>query len=264
MAPETEPARPVAAPDLSPGARVFVVALKDPLRERIDVRQSRVLHQEGDVLFLEQTDPPLEHAHSGLTLEIAALTPGPGGQLGPVGFVTRLLDVVEEFRVEESLPPAPALAVGAPQSGAFYETGLRMHYRVPVDPEMNVFVRLEGLPDIDEAELLDFSAGGARVRLDLSPCPDLEVRLGQKLPVKLLFIGSGYADAIGVVRSARRETLDGLDGEPGVEPGGAPRPYLTLGLCFTNMDIRDIRYLERMVARKVSACRQQEREAEYL
>ncbi len=260
MAPETEAARPVAAPDLSPGARVFVVALKDPLRERIDVRQSRVLHREGDVFFLEQTDPPLEHVHSGLSLEIAALAPGPGGHLGPVGFATRLLDVVEDFRVEDTMPGVPALAVSAPEPGGFYETGLRMHYRVPVDPEMNVFVRLEGLPDIDEAELLDFSAGGARVRLDLTPCPDLEVRVGQKLPVKLLFIGSGYADAIGVVCSARRDTLQ----DPGADPDGSPRPTLTLGLCFTNMDIRDIRYLERMVARKVSACRQQEREAEYL
>lgn len=256
MTPETTASRPVPAPDLSCGERVFVVALKDPLRERIDVRPSRVLHQEGDVLFLEQTDPPLEPVHSGLPLEIAALVSGADGQLGPVGFATRLLDVLEDFRLDESRPGTPALAVEAPRPNAFYETGLRMHYRVPVDPEMNVFVRLEGLPDVDEAELLDFSAGGARVRLDLTPCPELEVRIGQKLPVKLLFIGSGYADALGVVRSVRHETLDSPDSEP--------RPGLTLGLCFTNMDIRDIRYLERMVARKVSACRQQEREAEYL
>lgn len=256
MAPETESPRAVAAPDLSRGQRVFVVALKDPLRERIDVRQSSVLHQEGDVLFLEQTDPPLEQVHSGLTLEVAALVPDAEGQLGPVGFATRLLDVMDEFRLDENQPGVPALAVEAPRPGAFYETGLRMHYRVPVDPEMNVFVRLEGLPDIEEAELLDFSAGGARVRLDLTPCPELEVRLGQKLPVKLLFIGSGYADAIGVVCSALRETIE--------DPEAGPRPCLILGLCFTNMDIRDIRYLERMVARKVSACRQQEREAEYL
>ena len=98
------------------------------------------------------------------------------------------------------------------------------------------------------------------MRLDLTPCPDLEVRLGQKLPVNLPLIGPAYADAIGVVCSARRETLQ----DPGADPDGSPRPYLTLGLCFTNMDIRDIRYLERMVARKVSACRQQEREAEYV
>lgn len=255
MTAETAPFRNVAAPDLSPGARVFVVALKDPLRERIDVRQSTVLHQEGDVLFLAQTDPPLEPEHAGLSLEVAALAPDDGGELGPVGYAARLLNVTDSFQIGEA-DAVPALAVTAPAPGEFYETSLRMHYRVTVDENMNVFVRLEGLPDIDEAELLDFSAGGARVRLDLSANPGLRIPLGQRLPVKLLFIGSGYADAIGVVRSATIETLAAED--------GTTRPALVLGLCFTNMEIRDIRYLERMVARTVSSCRQREREAQYL
>lgn len=256
MTAETAQSCPVPAPELLPGARVFVVALKDPLRERIDVRQSRVLHREGDVLFLAQTDPPLERAHAGLTLEVAGLAPDGEGQLGPVGYAARLLDVLEHFALREGEAGEPALAVSAPAPGEFYETSLRMHYRVAVDEGMNVFVRLEGLPDIEEAELLDFSAGGARVLVDLSANPDLDLAVGQRLPVKLLFIGSGYADAVGVVRSAQRQDLPGAD--------GACRPTLTLGLCFTNMEIRDIRYLERMVARTVSSCRQREREAQYL
>jgi len=125
-----------------------------------------------------------------------------------------------------------------------------------------VLIRLEGLECLDVSpgdeglaggdapeghegpELLDFSAGGARVRLP--GCAQVEV--GQSLPFKLIFLGSGYADGIGIVRSAER-TPDGS--------------ALHLGLFFTNLDIRDIRYLERMVARIVSACRQRERDAEY-
>jgi len=52
-----------------------------------------------------------------------------------------------------------------------------------------------------------------------------------------------------VVRSLEKST----DGE-----------NVTIGLFFTNMEIRDIRYLERMVARTVSACRQRERDADYV
>ena len=73
--------------------------------------------------------------------------------------------------------------------------------------------------------------------------------VGASLPFRLLFLGSGYAAGDGVIRSLHAS-----------EDGGSA----TLGLFFTNMEIRDIRYLERMVARTVSACRQREGDAEYV
>ncbi len=268
---EVEPLRlPEMISRLVPGVKVFIILHKDPLRERIDVRISEVLGLEEDVLFLAQTEPPVPRTLASDTLEVALLLTE-GGGLRPVGYAARLLDVREDY-------PGPdythiqALALTAPRPEDFFETSLRMHYRVPVDEDMGVLIRLEPpaslaepegpegsagaqwppeepeLPEAPEGfettELLDFSAGGARVRVAGSA----QVEVGSVLPFKLLFLGSGYADGDGVVRSV----------EP--DPDGQT---LTLGLFFTNMEIRDIRYLERMVARIVSVCRQREREAEY-
>ena len=61
---------------LRPGAPVFVVLHKDPLRERIDVRESRVLDLEPDVVFLAQTDPPVPRGLSGDEVEVAVLAGG--------------------------------------------------------------------------------------------------------------------------------------------------------------------------------------------
>jgi hypothetical protein len=251
-------AEPLNLPDLmgclKPGEKVFIILHKDPLRERIDVRASQVLGLEEDVLFLAQTEPPVTRGQVGEGLE-AALLLEDGKDLRPVGYATRLLDIREDYPLPDHVQ-VPALAVSAPRREDFFETSLRMHYRVPVDEEMGVLIRMEGLDDLagqdnffewEEAagpELLDFSAGGARVRVP----GRVQVEVGQALPLKLVFLGSGYADGIGIVRSAER-TPDGS--------------ALLLGLFFTNMDIRDIRYLERMVARIVSACRQRERDAEY-
>jgi len=262
---------PLCLPDMSsrlvPGVKVFIILHKDPLRERIDVRISEVLGLEEDVLFLAQTEPPVPRTLASDTLEVALLLTE-GGGLRPVGYAARLLDVREDY-------PGPdhthiqALALTAPRPEEFFETSLRMHYRVPVDDDMGVLIRLEppaslaaqegpawaqwppaeaelpeALEGFETTELLDFSAGGARVRV----AGTAQVEVGSVLPFKLLFLGSGYADGDGVVRSV----------EP--DPDGQT---LTLGLFFTNMEIRDIRYLERMVARIVSASRQRERDAEY-
>jgi len=269
---EVEPLRfPNIFDRLKRGQRIFVILHKDPLRERIDVRTSEVLGLSDDVLFLAQTEPPVGPEQIGATLE-AVLLLGEGEVLRPVGYAAKLLDIrsdyplpPDSFPVSAGLPvpvAVPALALAAPRPEDFFETSLRMHYRVPVDDDMGVLIRLEGLECLDVSpgdeglaggdapeghegpELLDFSAGGARVRLP--GCAQVEV--GQSLPFKLIFLGSGYADGIGIVRSAER-TPDGS--------------ALHLGLFFTNLDIRDIRYLERMVARIVSACRQRERDAEY-
>ncbi len=243
---------------LRPGAQVFVVLHKDPLRERIDVRESRVLDLEPDVIFLAQTDPPVPRALSGGEVEVAVLAGGGDGEpKRPMGYMARLLDVTDEFPVErrsviDSVEPredggvVPALAVSAPLPGDFFETSLRMHYRVPVDSEMRVVILLE---DFESLELLDFSAGGARVRLKTSEPAAADLNVGRSIPFRLLFLGSGYAAGDGVVRSL--QTSD--DGES-----------MVIGLFFTNMEIRDIRYLERMVARTVSACRQRERDADYI
>jgi hypothetical protein len=257
-------AEPLNLPDmtsrLAHGAKVFVILYKDPLRERIDVRASEVLGLEDDVLFLAQTEPPVSREQIGATLE-AALLLETGADLRPVGYASRLLNILEDYSLPDHTQ-VQALAISAPRPEDFFETSLRMHYRVPVDENMGVLIRLEGLegperPEGSEGqedfdgleesegpELLDFSAGGARVRLP----GRMRVEVGQGLPFKLVFLGSGYADGIGVVRSVERS------------PDGSA---LFLGLFFTNMDIRDIRYLERMVARIVSACRQRERDAEY-
>jgi hypothetical protein len=239
---------------LTHGAEIFVILHKDPLRERIDVRATKVLGLEDDVLFLAQTEPPVTREQLGATLE-AALLRETGEALRPVGYAARLLDIREDY-------PGPdhseiqALALSAPGLGDFFETSLRMHYRVPVDDDLGVLIRLEGFEglapfegvtvqeEFSGPELLDFSAGGARVRLPSSA----QVAVGQGLPFKLVFLGSGYADGIGIVRSVERL------------PDGSA---LHLSLFFTCMDIRDIRYMERMVARLVSACRQRERDAEY-
>ena len=245
-------AEPLKLPDLmsclKPGEKVFIILHKDPLRERIDVRTSEVLGLEDDVLFLAQTEPPVVREQIGAPLE-AALLLEEGQTLRPVGYAARLLNIIEDYpRPDHAL--VPALAISAPRTEEFFETSLRMHYRVPVDDDMGVLIRLEGieglewLEEYDGPELLDFSAGGARVRLPGSA----QAEVGQSLPFKLVFLGSGYADGDGIVRSVER-TPDGN--------------ALLLGLFFTNMDIRDIRYLERMVARIVSACRQRERDAEY-
>ncbi|MBU1228801.1 MAG: PilZ domain-containing protein [Proteobacteria bacterium] len=231
---------PNLAERLASGAKFFVILRKDPLRERIDVRTSEVLGLEGDVLFLAQTEPPVSREVVGATLELATLL-DEGGALRPVGYAARLLDIPEDYPLPDHAL-VPALAFSAPGPEDFFETSLRMHYRVPVEEGMGVLVRLGSF---ETAELLDFSAGGARVRLH----GDAQVEVGQSLPFQLLFLGSGYADGDGVVRSVQR-----------APDGGS----LLLGIFFTNMEIRDIRYLERMVARIVSACRQRERDAEYL
>ncbi|GEM_PF-987288 len=294
-------AEPLKLPDmlgrLKQGAKVFVILHKDTLRERIDVRASEVLGLEDDVLFLAQTRQPVDRGQIGMSFEVAMLLDADRA-LRPVGYVARLLDIRADYPGPDHVQVS-ALAVSAPGAGDFFETSLRMHYRVAVDEDMGVLIRLEGpeavaesaglealegpeglgqgpeetqraaeaetagtaeksdtseqpecpvnpaVPDVfDAAELLDFSAGGARVRLPGSA----QAEVGQRLPFKLIFLGSGYADGIGVVRSAERE------------PDGSG---LLLGLFFTNMDIRDIRYLERMVARIVSVSRQRERDAEY-
>lgn len=251
-------AEPPKLPDVTDrlirGQEFFVILRKDPLRERIDVRTSVVLGLEGDVLFLAQTEPPVPREQIGATLE-AALLLGGGETLRPLGYAARLLDIREDYPLPDHVQ-VPALAITAPGPEDFFETSLRMHYRVPVDDDMGVLIRLEGFEglarfegvDVQEEfsgpELLDFSAGGARVRLQ----GNARVEVGQSLPFKLVFLGSGYADGNGIVRSVER-TPDGS--------------ALILGLFFTNMDIRDIRYMERMVARIVSASRQRERDAEY-
>lgn len=255
-----EDTRQPAPADISlrPGAQVFVVLHKDPLRERIDVRESRVLDLEPDVLFLAQTDPPVPRGLGGEEVEVAVIAEtGGGAAKRPMGYVARLLDVMDGFPVGRSnavdaAEPAgaeggvPALAVSAPVPGDFFETSLRMHYRVPVEPEMRVVILLE---DFESPELLDFSAGGARVRVRTSEPAAADLAVGRSVPFRLLFLGSGYAAGDGVVRSLQRSD-DGAS--------------LSLGLFFTNMEIRDIRYLERMVARTVSACRQRERDADYV
>jgi len=229
---------------LTPDCPVYVVLHKDPLRERIDVRASRVLDLEEDVLFLAQTDPPISREWGGTQVEVALLAPDEDNVQRPMGYVTRLLDVREDF--PDAGMAVQALAVGAPRPGDFFETSLRMHYRVPVDENMGVVIRLEGF---DEPELLDFSAGGARVRVSVGD-PGLEgLAVGGSLGFRLLFLGSGYAAGDGVVRSLKQSEDD---------------QSVTFGLFFTNMEIRDIRYLERMVARTVSTCRQRERDAEYV
>lgn len=243
---------PLKLPDLmsclKPGEKVFIILHKDPLRERIDVRTSAVLGLEDDVLFLAQTEPPVVREQIGVTLEAALLLDG-DGVMRPMGYAARLLDIRDDYPQPDHAQ-VQALAVSAPRPEDFFETSLRMHYRVPVDDDMGVLIRLEGieglewLEEYDGPELLDFSAGGARVRLPGSA----QAEVGQSLPFKLVFLGSGYADGDGIVRSVERA------------PDGNA---LLLGLFFTNMDIRDIRYLERMVARIVSACRQRERDAEY-
>jgi len=251
---------------LTPGAQIFVIMHKDPLRERIDVRTSTVLGLEADVLFLAQTDPPVPRIMVGAALEVALMLEE-GGALRPVGCAVRLLDIRADYPLPDQTLVS-ALALSAPRAGEFFETSLRMHYRVPVEEDMGVLIRLQGpvrpeepetpeelaafeepeRPEVPEGfenpELLDFSAGGARVRLSGAA----QVEVGQSLPFKLVFLGSGYADGDGVVRS--------MDCAP-------DRSTVTLGLFFTNMEIRDIRYLERMVARIVSASRQRERDAEY-
>jgi len=249
---EVEPLRLPNLPGLlTRGTRIFVILYKDTLRERIDVRTSEVLVLEEDVLFLRQTEPPVTRDYLGATVE-AALLLEENGTLRPIGYAARLLDILEDYPGPDQVP-VTALALSAPKPEDFFETSLRMHYRVPVDEDMGVLIRLEGLENPDDQdslearegpELLDFSAGGARVRLPA----DTQVNVGDELPFKLIFVGSGYADGIGIVRS--------------VEPTPDNKSLL-LGIFFTNMEIRDIRYMERMVARIVSACRQRERDAEY-
>ncbi|MDR3640943.1 MAG: PilZ domain-containing protein [Humidesulfovibrio sp.] len=235
---------PVPEPTLAPNSQVFVVLHKDPLRERIDVRATRVLQLEEDVLFLAQTNPPLTREHWGLSMEVAVLTPESAEALRPVGYVARLLSVRDDYPLLDQT--VEALALSAPNPGDFFETSLRMHYRVPVAEGMGVVIRLEGL---DEPELLNFSAGGARVRVPAWEPGLAGLELGQAIPFRLLFLGSGYAVGDGVVRSME-QSADGAS--------------VVFGLFFTNMEIRDIRYLERMVARTVSACRQRERDADYV
>jgi len=231
-------------PALTPDCPVFVVLHKDALRERIDVRVSRVLALDEDVLFLAQTDPPVPAHMHGAEAEIAVLSEDHNGTSRPFGYAARLLDVREDFPHGDLV--VEALAFSAPKPGDFFETSLRMHYRVPVDEDMGVVIRLEGF---EHPDLLDFSAGGARVRVAAGEVPFSGLAIGNSLPFRLLFLGSGYAAGDGVIRSL-------LHAEDGASA--------TLGLFFTNMEIRDIRYLERMVARTVSACRQREGDAEYV
>jgi len=243
MSPEDVPSPLEPAPFWAPDSQVFVVLHKDPLRERIDVRATRVLHLEEDVLFLAQTWPPVPHALVGSAMEIAVLAPDQDGAMRPLGYQARLLDLRDDYPTGDL--PIQALAVSAPKPGDLFETSLRMHYRVPVDEDMNIVIRLEGY---DAPEMQDFSAGGARVRLAGQEPELAKLEVGASIPFRLLFLGSGYAAGDGIVRSLIR-----------AEDGSA-----TLGLFFTNMEIQDIRYLERMVARTVTSCRQRERDAEYV
>ncbi|HWR03105.1 MAG TPA: PilZ domain-containing protein [Humidesulfovibrio sp.] len=243
MSPEEQAAQAVN-PALTPESPVFLVLHKDALRERIDVRVSRVLAREEDVLFLAQTDPPVPGDVSGAEAEIALLAEDKNGTVRPFGYAARLLAVRSDFLHEDMT--IEALAFSAPKPGDFFETSLRMHYRVPVDEDMGVVIRLEGF---EHPDLLDFSAGGARVRVAEGEAPFADLAVGQSVPFRLLFLGSGYAAGDGVIRSLLP-----------AEDGGSA----TIGLFFTNMEIRDIRYLERMVARTVSSCRQRESDAEYI
>lgn len=234
---------------LRAGAEAFIVLHKDALRERIDVRQTRVLDWEGDVLFLAQTDPPVPREASGAQVEVVALAPACGEELRPMGYVARVLDVRPDYPGGGLSQPGgglsvEAIAVSAPAAGDLFETSLRMHYRVPVEEDMGVGILLEGF---ETPQLLDFSAGGARVRVEASEQAYADLTVGKSIPFRLLFVGSGYAAGDAVVRSLRRED-----------------DRVTCGLFFTNMEIRDIRYLERMVARVVSACRQRESDAGYV
>jgi len=272
MSAENEQARVSAQPALTPGRAIFLVVHKDPLRERIDVRASRVVRLDADVLVLEQSTPPLVHDASDANLEVAVLEPDKDGGLRPIGYLARLLDVLPAYPVDDG-EHISALAVTAPGPGDYFETSLRMHYRVPVEEHMGVFMRLADPtaasgatvgPDgavspmtgmeqaiIEGVRLLDFSAGGARISVVSHTGVDARFDVGNKLPFRLIFVGSGFAEGIAVVRSIDRETA----------PEGTG--LLCLGLQFTNMEIRDIRYMERMVARTVSACRQRERDASY-
>lgn len=244
MSPEETAPPTVLAEMLKPDCPVFLVLHKDVLRERIDVRVSRVLALDEDVLFLAQTDPAVSRHMSGTELEVALLAEDKNGIMRPFGYVARLLDVREDY--PDGDLTVQTLAVVAPKLGDFFETSLRMHYRVPVDEEMGVVIRLEGF---EAPELLDFSAGGARVRVPASEDSHATLAEGQIIPFRLLFLGSGYAAGDGVVRSL----IASEDGQSS-----------TIGIFFTNMEIRDIRYLERMVARTVSVCRQREGDAEYV
>jgi hypothetical protein len=311
MTPEHAPQRVESTGLFAPGAAVFVVLHKDPFRERIDVRASRVLDQEGDVLFLAQTEPPVPEFMRGAEVEIAALPAKDVRPRRPVGYAARLLDLREDFPAgPEEHPggeptPTPALAVSAPAPGDLFETSLRMHHRVPVEPEMNVVLQLAGGFRV---ELLDFSAGGARARVfppepqapptwpvpplpraeeeasaealeelsapaegepdaelseaaaaaavadpsetpPLQPADPRELRVGQSVPFRLLFLGNGFAEGDALLRSVSLPD----DGD-----------HAVVGMSFTNMEIRDIRYMERMVARTVSVSRQRERDADYV
>jgi hypothetical protein len=182
-------------------------------------------------------------------VEVAVLSDDRNGTMRPFGYAARLLAVPEDLARADAPDPATgpaAIAVSAPKPGDFFETSLRMHYRVPVDEDMGVVIRLEGF---EHPDLLDFSAGGARVCVAAGEEGFDALAVGASLPFRLLFLGSGYAVGDGVIRSLHRS-----------EDGGSA----TLGLFFTNMEIRDIRYLERMVARTVSTCRQRESDAEYV
>lgn len=242
MSPEA--ARSAVAPSvlLRAGAEAFLVLHKDALRERIDVRQTRVLAWEGDVLVLAQTDPPVRRGPGGAQAEVVALWPASAGELRPMGYAARVLDVLADYPHRGMA--VEAIAVSAPAPDELFETSLRMHYRVPVEQDMGVGILLEGF---ETPELLDFSAGGARVRVDAAEQAFADLAVGKSIPFRLMFVGSGYADGDAVVRS--------------LHPDGAGA---TCGLSFTNMEIRDIRYLERMVARVVSACRQREGDAGYV
>ncbi|SNS20366.1 PilZ domain-containing protein [Humidesulfovibrio mexicanus] len=242
MSPETACLALDPAVLLRAGAEAFIVLHKDALRERIDVRQTRVLDWEGDVLFLAQTDPPVPREASGAQAEVVALAPACGEELRPMGYVARVLDVRPDY--PSAGLAVEAIAVSAPTPCDLFETSLRMHYRVPVEEDMGVGILLEGF---ETPQLLDFSAGGARVLVDASEQAYADLAVGKSIPFRLLFVGSGYAAGDAVVRSLRRED-----------------DRATCGLFFTNMEIRDIRYLERMVARVVSACRQREGDAGYV
>jgi hypothetical protein len=244
MCPEDSPPVPDLPSLLKAERRVFIVLHKDPLRERIDVRSSHVLSWDEDVVFLAQTDPPVERLSSGTDVEVAVLVPAGDAEMRPVGYVARLLDVREDYPADDLT--VEALAVSAPKRGDFFETSLRMHYRVPVEEDMGVSILLG---DFESPELLDFSAGGARVRIAAGEQGFAEMAVGQSLPFSLMFLGSGYAEGDGVIRSL----ILADDGQSAI-----------IGIFFTNMEIRDIRYLERMVARVVSTCHQREGDAGYV
>lgn len=190
---------------LTPHQPVDIVLRLDLMHDLIDVRPSLLHHRDAQGrLVLAQPERPVLASQTGQPCEITFLHRQVSHRQvfwRRLGFQAPLLEIIPDYQVAPGYR-APVLIFPAPQ--ALEPSSLRLFYRV--QPPRDLGLKLWLLPERQELELLDLSAGGASFRHPLGrrfpPGSQIFLLLGLadfqlRLDARLVRQGEGLPEAGG-------------------------------------------------------------------